>query len=81
VGIFLDNAALFNNVYEKLAMISEITQCHYITGQYAMFVEVYAKDNEHLRVILADKIQAIKGVSRTETFISLDILFDRQLPV
>jgi len=81
VGIFLDNAALFNNVYEKLAMITEITQCHYITGQYAMFVEVYAKDNEHLRIILADKIQAIKGVSRTETFISLDILFDRQLPV
>jgi Lrp/AsnC family transcriptional regulator for asnA, asnC and gidA len=81
VGIFLDNAALFNNVSEKLLKIQEITQCHYITGQYAMFVEVYARDNEHLRVVLADKIQAIKGVSRTETFISLDILIDRQLPV
>jgi Lrp/AsnC family transcriptional regulator for asnA, asnC and gidA len=81
VGIFLDNAALFNNVSEKLLKIQEITQCHYITCQYAMFVEVYARDNEHLRVVLADKIQAIKGVSRTETFISLDILIDRQLPV
>ncbi len=81
VGIFLDNAALFNNVSEKLLQIPEITQCHYITGQYAMFVEVYARDNDHLRVVLADKIQAIKGVSRTETFISLDVLIDRQLPV
>jgi len=81
VGIFLDNAALFNNVSEKLAKITEITQCHYITGQYAMFLEVYAKDNDHLREVLADKIQSIKGVSRTETFISLDVLIERQLPV
>jgi len=81
IGIFLDNAALFNNVSEKLIKIPEITQCHYTTGEYAMFVEVYTRDNEHLRAVLADKIQAIKGVSRTETFISLDVLVDRQLPV
>jgi Lrp/AsnC family transcriptional regulator, regulator for asnA, asnC and gidA len=81
IGIFLDNAALFSNVSEKLIKIPEITQCHYTTGEYAMFVEVYTRDNEHLRAVLADKIQAIKGVSRTETFISLDILVDRQMPV
>ncbi len=81
VGIFLDNAALFNNVSEKLAKIPEITQCHYITGQYAMFIEVHTRDNEHLRDVLADKIQSIKGVARTETFISLNVIIDRQLPV
>jgi len=80
VGIFLDNAALFNSVSKKLVKIPEITQCHYITGQWAMFVEVYSRDNEHLRSILADKIQSITGVSRTETFISLDVLIDRQMP-
>ncbi len=79
VGIFLDNAALFNNVSEKLVEISEITQIHYITGQWAMFIEVYTRDNEHLRQVLADKIQSIKGISRTETFISLDVLIDRQM--
>jgi Lrp/AsnC family transcriptional regulator for asnA, asnC and gidA len=81
VGIFLDNAGLFNEVSSNLVKIPEIVQCHYTTGQYAMFVKVYAKDNEHLRKVLADKIQAIKGISRTETFISLDVLVDRQLPV
>ncbi len=80
IGIFLDNAALFSNVSEKLLKIHEITQIHYITGQWAMFIEVYTKDNEHLRVVLADKIQSIKGVARTETFISLDVLVDRQMP-
>ena len=75
VGIFLDNAALFNNVTEKIYKITEITQCHYITGQYAMFIEL------HTREVLAEKIQSIKGVSRTETFISLNIMIDRQLPI
>ena len=81
VGIFLDNAALFNNVYEKLDKIPEITQCHYITGQYAVFIELYTRDNEHLREVLAERIQSIKGVSRTETFISLNVMIDRQLPI
>ena len=81
IGIFLDNAALFADVAERLLKVPEITQCHYTTGQYAMFVKVYAKDNEHLRKVLADKIQAINGIMRTETFISLEVMVDRQLPV
>ena len=81
IGIFLDNAALFNDVSDRLLKIPEITQCHYTTGQYAMFVKVYAKDNEHLRQVLAGKIQAINGIMRTETFISLEVMVDRQLPV
>lgn len=81
MGIFLENASLFYDVSEKLLRIPEITQCHYTTGQYSMFIKVYTKDNEHLKDILANKIQAINGISRTETFISLDVLFDRQLPV
>ncbi len=81
IGIFLDNAQQFNDVFEKMVNIPEIVQCHYTTGQYAMFIKVFAKDNEHLRKVLGDKIQAIKGIARTETFISLDMLVDRQIPV
>ncbi|MBN1158801.1 MAG: Lrp/AsnC ligand binding domain-containing protein [Bacteroidales bacterium] len=81
MGIFLDNAALFNSVAEKLKRIPEITQCHYITGEYAMFIELHTRDNDHLREVLTDKIQSIKGVSRTETFISLNVLIDRHLPI
>jgi Lrp/AsnC family transcriptional regulator, regulator for asnA, asnC and gidA len=81
IGIFLDNAALFNDVADRLMKISEITQCHYTTGQYAMFVKVYTKDNDHLRKVLAEKVQSINGIMRTETFISLEVLIDRQLPI
>jgi Lrp/AsnC family transcriptional regulator for asnA, asnC and gidA len=81
IGVFLENASLFKDVSEKLIKIPEITQCHYTTGEYSMFIKVYTRDNEHLKDILADKIQAINGISRTETFISLDVLVNRQLPV
>ncbi len=81
IGIFLDNAAMFTDVSNRLMQIPEIIQCHYTTGQYSMFLKVYTKDNEHLRKVLADKVQAIPGIMRTETFISLEVLVDRQLPI
>ena len=81
IGVFLEKGSLYSTVAEQLRMISEIVECHYTTGQYAIFVKVYAKDNEHLRDILSDKIQKISGVASTETFISLDETFKREVPI
>ncbi|MEZ5072233.1 MAG: Lrp/AsnC ligand binding domain-containing protein [Bacteroidales bacterium] len=61
--------------------IPEITQCHYITGGYSIFIKIFTRDNEDLKHVLVDKVQAIDGVSRTETFISLEESFNRQLPL
>ncbi len=81
VGIFLDNAGLYPNVVEELKKIPEITQCHYITGGYSIFIKVYTRNNEDLKRVLGDKVQAIAGISRTETFISLEESFNRQIPL
>jgi len=81
VGIFLEKGGLFNEVAEQLHSIGEIVECHYTTGQYAIFIKVYAHDNEHLKEILSEKIQRIPGVSSTETFISLEETFKRAVPI
>ncbi len=81
IGIFLDRASLYESVVKEMKKIPEITQCHYTTGNYSIFIKVYAKNNEHLKTILTDKVQAIQGISRTETFISLEENFNRQLPI
>ena len=81
IGIFLEKGGLFSEVVENLKRIPEIVECHYTTGQYAIFIKVYAKDNEHLKTILSDQIQKIAGVSSTETFISLEESFRRTIPV
>ncbi len=81
IGIFLEKGGIYSDVASKLENIREITECHYTTGQYAIFIKVYAKDNEHLKSILSEKIQKIPGISSTETFISLEETFKRSLPV
>src|SRR6056297_3636009 len=81
VGIFLDNAGLYPDVVRQLKAIPEITQCHYITGGYSVFIKIYTRNNEDLKHVLVDKVQPISGVSRTETFISLEESFNRQLPL
>ena len=39
LGVFLDSASLYPQVVTKLKEIKEITQCHYITGNYSIFIK------------------------------------------
>jgi len=81
IGIFLEKGGIYSDVAEKLRDVKEIVECNYTTGQYAIFIKVYAKDNEHLKKILSEQIQKIPGISSTETFISLEETFRRSLPI
>ncbi len=68
------------DVFNKIKDVLEITECYDITGKYSLFVKVYANSNEHLKTIIVEKIQSIKEVTATETFICLEEGFIRQLP-
>lgn len=81
IGVFLEKGSFYGSVANRLNEIEEIVECHYTTGAYAVFVKVYARDNEHLKQILSERIQKIPGVSSTETFISLEETFKRQVPI
>lgn len=81
IGIFLDHPGNYKDIVNNLREIPEVIECHYTTGNYSLFIKVYAEDNEHLRVVLTDKIQTIPGVIRTETLISLEESINRQIPL
>ncbi len=66
-------------VFTKISQIPEIVECHHISGKYSLFVKIHTKDNEHLKNIIIEKIQSIHEVTGTETFISLQEGFIRQL--
>ncbi|MEI2419316.1 Lrp/AsnC ligand binding domain-containing protein, partial [Arthrospira platensis SPKY2] len=72
VGIYLDKAANNTVAVKELNKIPEVLECHYTTGNWSILIKVICKDNEHLMQLLNKRIQIIEGVSRTETFISLD---------
>jgi len=79
IGIYLDKAMVNPDAVKQLREIHEVIECHYTTGNWSIFIKILCKDNEHLMNLLNYKIQTIKGVSRTETFISLQQQIDRQI--
>ena len=80
VGIFLNDPAQFQSVVDTLKNIPEVVECHFTTGQYDIFIKLYARNNDHLLEILQNQIQAM-GIARTETLISFKQVFRRPIPV
>ena len=81
LGIYLDKSSLYEEVANALADIPEITEAHYTTGLYNIFARLVCRDTTHLRQVLHHKIQKIPGIQRTETFISLEERFNRQVDI
>ena len=79
VGVFLDASSKHKEAINRLKEIPEVTESHYTTGNYAILLKILCRDNEHLMQVLNNQIQKIKGVSRTETFISLEQQISRQI--
>jgi Lrp/AsnC family transcriptional regulator for asnA, asnC and gidA len=81
IGVYLDKAMSNPEAVKQLKKIPEVLECHYTTGNWSIFIKILCKDNEHLMHVLNKDIQSIEGVSRTETFISLDQQIDRQIKI
>ncbi|HZJ36985.1 MAG TPA: Lrp/AsnC ligand binding domain-containing protein [Gillisia sp.] len=81
VGVYLDKAVSNPQAVKRLKEIPEVIECHYTTGNWSIFLKILCKDNEHLMNVLNKDIQGIDGVSRTETFISLNQQIKRQIKV
>jgi len=80
VGLNLKNPESFDEVVERLKAIPEVVECHYTTGDYDLFIKIYAANNHHLLNIIHDQLQPL-GLARSESIISFHAAIDRQLPV
>lgn len=72
IGIYLEKSSLYDSVAKELKKVQQIVRLNYTTGNYSMFAEIVCKDIQELRFVLHDELQKIKGIERTETFISLE---------
>lgn len=81
IGIYLEKSSLYDTVAKELHKIPEIVRMNYTTGNYSIFAEIVCKDIDQLRKVLHDQLQKIKGIERTETFISLDESLNRNVMV
>ncbi|MGE0078330.1 MAG: Lrp/AsnC ligand binding domain-containing protein [Bacteroidales bacterium] len=81
VGVQLISTNQYVGVIDELKLMPEVVECHFITGEYALLLKLFCRDNEHLMDVLVNTIQNIAGISRTETFISLDQAIERPVYV
>lgn len=79
LGIYLEKSSQYHEVADQLVRIPEIVSVHYTTGIYSIFAKIICRDTKHLRNVLHDKIQNVKGIQRTETFISLEETVERSV--
>jgi Lrp/AsnC family transcriptional regulator, regulator for asnA, asnC and gidA len=81
IGIYLEKSSLYDVVAKDLKKIPEIVRMNYTTGNYSIFAEIVCRDIGQLRKVLHDELQKIKGIERTETFISLEESLHRNVQV
>jgi Lrp/AsnC family transcriptional regulator, regulator for asnA, asnC and gidA len=81
IQVNLTSTSTHNEVFNKIRQIPEIVECHHISGKYSLLIKIITRNNEHLKQVIVEQIQAIPEISFTETFISLQEGFSRQLPI
>ena len=81
IGVVLDHAHTYKTVVKEIESIPEVMECHFITGGFTFLLKLRCNDHQHLMDILINTLQNIPGIAKTETFISLDELIDRQITV
>ena len=81
ISIRVSDITQQQDTVERLKEIPEIVECHYITRSYNLMVKLYCIDNEHLMRTIFDKILHVQGVSSTQTYMSLNESFQREIHV
>lgn len=81
ISITLKDPQLLKKTVEELRKVPEIVECHFITGNGNILVKLYCVDNEHLMRTIFDGILRIQGIATTETNISLQEVFQREVNI
>ena len=79
ISVSLSEANKYPEVIEAFKKISEIVECHFVTGKFNLLLKVYCFDHDHLMEVLVNTIQKIPYVQSTDTQISLDQAIERQV--
>ena len=81
IGVRISDTSKQYETVNRLLKVKEITECHFITGSYNILIKVYCKDNNHLMATIFEHLLNIPWISGTETFISLNQAFSRQVEI
>lgn len=79
ISIVVTEANKSQEVIAALKKIPEVVECHFVTGRYTLLVKVYCLDNDHLMDVIMHKLREVPYIQSTDTMISLEEVFERQV--
>lgn len=59
---------------EEIAKISEVLECHYVTGDSDFILKILLNDMEKYREFMMNSIFEMSNIAKVETFLSLSVL-------
>ena len=80
IGLMLKEPSKSERIIEALRKIPEVVECYYTTGQYDVFIKIYARNNEDLLRLIHNSLSNLSD-TRSETLICFKEVFKRQIPV
>ena len=80
IGLLLKEPSKSEMIIDAIRKIPEVVECYYTTGQYDMFIKIYAKNNEDLLRLIQKNLSNLSD-TRSETLICFREVFKRQIPV
>lgn len=79
ISISLSEDNKYQEVSEALKHIPEVVECHFVTGRATMLIKMYCMDNNHLMDIMMNSILNLPYIQSTDTMLSLEEAFERQV--
>lgn len=70
IGVSVEPPEL-ENIAAQLATFQEVSYLIMVSGEFDLFVEVLCQDRAHLAEFLNQKLRRVPGVTRTQTFMTL----------
>lgn len=79
IGIHLNNAKDCASVHEELEKFKEVLEVHFTTGSYALIAKVVSASVQEFHSFLTEKLQSMKPIRATETFLCLNTPIQRTI--
>lgn len=81
VGVHVNRAQDIPELVSEVRKLPNVIEAHYTTGNYALFLKVFARDMEDYYFFLMKRLQKIKGISSTESFMCMASPIQRDLEI
>lgn len=79
ISVVVTEKDKLGEVLDAIEQVPEVVECHFVTGKASLLLKVYGFNNDHLMEIITTSLQKIPYIQSTDTMISLNQAFERQV--